>query len=222
MTSARGLFPQWLARLCCRLVRRLPGRALLLGIALDAGHVQWVSRLLRAGIDPDTPVHGGRSPLRIAVERGNTALMAVLLNGGAAPDARPHPERHSLLLEAARFAGDRGVRLLLDAGAQVDARNFEATTQSGFPTLAWAAFVGQTETVRVLLWGGADPDRADGHPEPETNGYASHWRPLALAAQGGHQGTVDALIAGGADEAGLDLSGAPRLALTPARTSAAA
>jgi len=89
-------------------------------------------------------------------------------------------------LEIAAGAGDaKIVKLLLDAGADVNARS---TTLSD-TALASAAQLGNPETVRLLVQAGADIEARDG----------SGWTPLFNAALSRNSEIVQMLLTAGAD-----------------------
>ena len=90
----------------------------------------------------------------------------------------------ALLLEAARDGHAEVVRLLLAAGADVNAQN-----QFGYTALMGAAFHGHFEVVRLLLAAGADVNTQD------QGGSTA----LILAAINGHAEVVRLLLAAGAN-----------------------
>lgn len=80
---------------------------------------------------------------------GNAGAMAVLLQRGASPDAGAGET--PALLAAAAANHTKCIRVLLDAGADINVRNTKGST----PLMA-AAFHGKLEALRQLLDAGAD------------------------------------------------------------------
>jgi len=121
--------------------------------AAQGGHAEMARMLLVAGAFPDAATrNGGYTPLHLAARAGHEALLGVLLEGGADPSAT-----NSLGTTPLHFAASsglaEGIRLLSQAGATVDAREF-ASDQT---PLVFAAAAGEAEAVRALLEAGADP-----------------------------------------------------------------
>ena len=106
--------------------------------------------LLEAGADPNLTNEMGVSPLSLAIVNGSGAMAALLVKNRADPNvARENGE--TPLMTAARLGQTDVVKLLLDRGANVDAR----TAKFGQTALMWAA--GYPAIVRLLLKHRADP-----------------------------------------------------------------
>ena len=105
--------------------------------------------------DPDlatTEAGDGFFPLALAAFFGHRACVAALLARGADVSQRAANPLQVQPLHSAMVAGDvEIVRALLDAGADVDARQ-----QAGVTPLMGAAAGGSVELVRLLLDAGAD------------------------------------------------------------------
>ena len=123
--------------------------------------------LARSGSRVDEPGWMGATPLHAAAEEDRAEVAAALIARGANVRAR-RPERLDTLLH---FAAGSGVaRVLLDAGAEVDALDW-----SGRSPLHWAAQFGRLDVVELLIAAGAEVDR------PADDGAT----PLHWAAQEG-------------------------------------
>jgi ankyrin repeat protein len=124
--------------------------------------------------------------------------MAVLLKAGA-DFAVTHPDGETPLMAAARTGRVDAVRLLLEAGANVNA----ADTYQQQTALMWAATEGHVDAVKTLLAAGADPNRKGRVTTIEDRKHADHatggFTALMFAARSGHEDTATALIKGGAD-----------------------
>jgi ankyrin repeat protein len=94
----------------------------------------------------------------------------------------------ALICNAALYGNLKGVRTLLNSGANVNARN-----QHGFAALHWAAMNGHLAMVRLLLDGGANINARDG----------DGWTTLIYAARLGHLAMVRLLLDRGANTNGV-------------------
>ena len=125
---------------------------------------------------------------------GSSLLMSTIL-GSFALGGEP-PSLH----EAAKHSDVAAIKKLLDADADVNAKDDE-----GWTPLHWAALQGNEDTVRTLLAGGAKVDTPGGNGEmlkrPHGKGTmrAENWTPLHMAAYRGNAAVVELLLAGGAD-----------------------
>ena len=138
----RGATPLWIAALGAN------GKPIF-GIAIPTGcggagcqggeeSVEVLRRLLAAGADPTLATDDGTTPLMVAAGLGRYTNDKNLRRGKRSPSS-----------EAA-------VTLLLDAGADVSARN-----EADFTALHGAAFRGLNEVIRILVDHGADIDARD-------------------------------------------------------------
>ncbi len=134
------------------------------------GHWPLCQFLLERGADPNRPLPDtGETPLHAALcktERRFNAVVRVLLDGGANPNAATTPgiatdafmrdirtRGETPLHRAAAFADAEAIRMLLDAGATVDARDAH-----GDSPLTWASWhLRPREILRLLTFG---PHRA--------------------------------------------------------------
>ena len=198
-------------------IRLLSGETPLMA-ASRAGKPLIVEQLLKKGADPNVRATRGQTALMWAVAEKHFDVVKVLLAGGADVHARseswsqmmavpPHglPEFNRMiphggstaLLFAAREGDLESAKLLITAGANVDAEN-----AWGVSATTLAAFSGYGEIARVLLEKGANPniDKA---------GFTA----LHCAVMRRDEPTVAALLAHGADP------NAPVKVWTPTRRS---
>ena len=214
--------------------------------AVRHGAQDVAARLLGAGADPNATNRYGVTPLALAATNGHPGLVAALLDAGASPHAAT-PYGETPLMTAARTGDPEVVRLLIEAGADVDAKeawreqtalmwaaaernaaaaqvlieagaDVAARSQAGMTPLLFAARSGDIDTVRTLLWGGADIDAAarDAIPRPpaddddaDEDGAAAvaaaplpprlGSTPLATAIRNVHFDLAAWLVAAGAD-----------------------
>ena len=111
-------------------------------------------------VDPDlatAEAGDGFSPLGLAAFFGHRGCVAALLARGADPSQRAANPLQVQPLHSAMVSADPEIaRALLQAGAEVDARQ-----QGGVTPLMAAAPGGSVELVRLLLDAGADPSLQD-------------------------------------------------------------
>ena len=123
----------------------------------------------------------GISPLHVACEIGDKNLVQILFAMGADVNLATSPDHGGIppLVFAASNGRTEVVRLLLDAGASVD-----ATDDWGCTAIFKAATYNHLDCVRVLLRLGADPDKSN------------RWGaiPLQYAAHQGHYKVVRKLV----------------------------
>lgn len=128
------------------------------------GHWQLCEFLIEQGADPNLPLREtGETPLHAAISKaGRPAqerVLAVLLRGGAQPNVHTIPgietaafmrdvrtRGETPLHRAAAFGSEAEVRLLLDAGARIDAR--DAHDES---PLGWASWHLRPPSILRLL-----------------------------------------------------------------------
>ena len=80
--------------------------------------------------------------------------MRILLEHGADPNIPDNNKRTPLMLAALDVGTEPGImEALISHGADINAQNV-----NGYTALSEAAFCGHSETVRVLMKNGADPD----------------------------------------------------------------
>ena len=138
-----------------------------------------VAALLARGIDPNTVDPQGNPALVVAARSGFEPTVDVLLRGGAKVNARNQFGDSAVMVaalggyvsivrkllargadfdhggwNALTYAATNVVRLLLDAGADVNAKGPNGTT-----ALMMAVRGGHADTVELLLAKGADPGR---------------------------------------------------------------
>jgi len=112
--------------------------------------VEIADLLLRAGADANASNRYGVPPLHLACLNGNAAMIDRLTRAGADSNASVNGE--TMLMTAARSGRVDAVTLLLDRGADVNARE----SWRGQTALMWAAAEGHAAVVRVLTARGAD------------------------------------------------------------------
>lgn len=162
--------------------------------AVREDRTEEVVGLLRQGMDPDTSDAAGTTLLMTASANGNLALIEVLLRVRANAMKRNKFNESAIALAALNGHG-HAVRMLVEAGARIDA--------PGWAALHYAAFNGHADIVRYLIDRGGDLNvRA---PNRHTA--------LMLAARNGYGEIVRMLLAAGANPDLGDLEGNTALAI---------
>jgi ankyrin repeat protein len=119
--------------------------------AVYRDNVEVVDMLLRAGAK-SAPNREGMTPLAMAALYGNAQIVDRLLKSGG--DAKAlGPNGESMVMFAARNGNPDVIRLLVEAGANVNARE----PLRGTTALMWAVEQRHPEAVAALLKAGADP-----------------------------------------------------------------
>jgi ankyrin repeat protein len=137
-----------------------------LSLASENASVRMVDALLKAGANPNVARTSGMSPLLEAINVGNAPLVQALLAHAANVNAATSKTRITPLMWAIGDGHRDIAKMLLDAGAGV-----QAVTTDGFSALTFAARVGDIETAKQLI--------ARGLPVNETGADRVHALPYA-------------------------------------------
>ncbi|XP_059199376.1 ankyrin repeat domain-containing protein 50 [Centropristis striata] len=164
----------------------IDGQTLLASAAHD-GSTNVVKLLLTHGSDPLVKDQQGQTPLTLASRQGHVKVLSMLLEWAkyqepeTAVQLMEHVDNEGwTALRSAAWGGhSEAVRLLLDAGADVDGCDAEGRT-----ALRAAAWGGHEEIVLTLLDYGARVDKADSKGRT----------PLIAAAYMGHHEIVEVLL----------------------------
>lgn len=162
--------------------------------AVHFQHFQVIKILLQAGANPNLPNCHGRTPLHEVTLKGCMVGAAELLAAGADTTILCHAGRTTLHLAVA-FNEIGVMRLLLGTSrAAIEIRD----TNLGITPLAWAARLGRTPMLRVLLAAGADV---------ESRSFAG-LTPLHWACRASSLESIESLLQAGADLDTVDVLGA--------------
>ena len=176
--------------------------------ACDHGHAEVVRLLLLAGADPDRPKRStGSTPLWICAQNGHVDVIRLLLlevgsedvpaaaaaaaaaaavpRRAAADPNKPRLDGATPAFAASQNGHEEALRLLLDAGAELD-----VLCGSGSTPLLFATQGGHVEVVRLLLARGASTELKGTH----TGGIT----PLHYAAVTGNVAITEDLLTHGA------------------------
>ncbi len=152
--------------------------------AILKGDVVQVEKFLKSGVDPETPLKNGRTPLFVAIGHKRKEIVQLLLDFGAnienretAKYTRKYGFGHTALTLAAKLNDEPIVRLLVDNGANINAQRFFSDSEMGIFTeeykasdefkrnqpkektaLIYAAENKNFTSVKFLLENGADPN----------------------------------------------------------------
>jgi ankyrin repeat protein len=167
-------------------------------LAISEESVECLWQLLAAGADPNAQSRGGLSetPLSYAVLRHNASVPTVklLLQYSADPNIKPGEDEKLPLLQAAKHGKETIVKLLLDAGADI-----EGSDNSGQTAVTYAAREGHTGVLHILIDRGANIDKRGGYYE---------YCPLMEAVMAQRRDAFELLLEAGASPAALCKDGA--------------
>jgi ankyrin repeat protein len=160
-------------------------------LACSLTNVEIAERLLKAGADPNGQDQSGETLLSVATRAGSPELVTALLKHGAKVDATMQEWESTALMVAIRENRTAIVRILLDAGANVNAR----TTVGKKPARRPAGAGGGSHGVGIIRSGYPET----GSQAPTQGGFT----PLLYAARDGRADMVQMLVPKGVD---LELS----------------
>jgi ankyrin repeat protein len=164
-----------------------------LALACENGNAAMVERLLKAGADPNASPKGD-TPLMVAARTGDVETVAVLLAHGATVNTKEPERGQTALMWAVAEAHPAVAKVLVENGANVDARS-----TGGFTPLLFAVRKGDAATLRLLLAAGANPNEKA--PDKEQSPL------LFVAIENGHYDLVNLLVDKGASLDSADKSG---------------
>jgi len=186
-----------------------------LSLACENSNAPIVISLLEAGADPNLNKLTGVSPLMLCANFGVTSAVQALIQHGANVNASDNRENQTALMWAAAENNVDAVKLLVDAGGDVNAvsklipepetyiiedenvvfgQNYPHTIRfakytGGFTPLYFAAQQGAIESATVLISAGADINASN----------SEYGIPLIIALQSGHEAMAMLLLENGAD-----------------------
>jgi ankyrin repeat protein len=170
-----------------------------LTLAITNGDSAMVEMLLKAGADPNTTLPGGETALMTAARVGTLASVKALLVRGATVDSKDEKHGQTALMWAAAEGHAPVVQMLIEVGA-----DFNARLASGMTPLLFAVREGHSDVVRVLLKAGVDvnePVPVEGGRRRAVGGRAlpPGATPLLTAVMNGHFELAAQLLDAGAD-----------------------
>ena len=139
-----------------------------LHVAAFDGRGRMVADLLGAGANKELRTFWGESPLHRAVMNNKVNAVGLLLDAGASTEHRDATLGQTPLSWACKGCLAHIVRVLLNAGADVESRS-----SAGLTPLHWACRFIDAESVEILLNAGADPGAVDLAAEIEAVGNVS-------------------------------------------------
>ena len=148
-----------------------------------------VSELVSRGVDLDAKDFAGWTPLHRAIETGQTERAKAFIRAGV--NVNPRTPGSSYLIDALAHGDLQVARMLIEAGADVNARRGASTT----PLMA-ALFDGRAEVAQMLIARGADVK-----VQNDAN------QTTLIAEAFGGAGLTEALIAAGVDINAKDKEG---------------
>ncbi|MDD9899987.1 MAG: ankyrin repeat domain-containing protein [Alphaproteobacteria bacterium] len=161
------------------------GKKLAKAAFWDPDNTQRLHRLVKAGARLDAQYVSGTALHNVACFSNNAAAIAMLITAGTDVNACAVPGKSTSLHLAAQNNKEKSVNTLLQAGANVNARNSKGETP-----LHMAAEKGHANVVLALIKAGADINMTD---------YLYRSTPLHLAAGKSHTNVIKELVHAGAD-----------------------
>ena len=119
--------------------------------AVRADNLETAQLLIRAGAKVNVSTRYGVTPIYLACANGSEAMIDILLRGGADPNAI-NPGGETALMTAARIGRIGAVKLLIDRGAAIDAKE----KVRGQTALMWAVIENHIDVAWLLLKSGAN------------------------------------------------------------------
>lgn len=110
-----------------------------------------VRHLLQYGANVETPGDAGKKPLLIAAEKGLAGMMELLLSNGASVESQTDLNQPTALTRACEEGHEAAVHLLVESGANVEARR-----RDGYTPLFIAVTSANEGLAKYLLQHGAD------------------------------------------------------------------
>jgi ankyrin len=110
-----------------------------------------VQTLIKAGAKAGAVTRYGVTPIYLAAVNGNAAMIDTFVRAGVDPNSA-NPGGETTLMTATRTGSVEAVKLLIDRGAQVNAKE----GQRGQTALMWAVLENHPAVARLLIEKGAD------------------------------------------------------------------
>ena len=162
--------------------------------AVHRNDLEMTNLLLGAGADFRITNRTGARPIYLAANNGNADLIATLLAAGEDPNAVLTTEGETVLMLTAYTGNPAAVTVLLERGADVNARQFR-----GQSAVMWAAAEGHSEVVKLLIDRGADLSFSSAASTKPERRPAGGMTALLFASRQGKVDAARALLDGGAD-----------------------
>jgi ankyrin repeat protein len=186
-------------------------------LAADIANTDLIALLLKAGADARSANPDGETALHLVARAGNVEAAKLLLEAGAQVDAREKLGRQTPLMWAVARRHPEMTELLIDSGADINARGAirdyqrVATAESraksldrgGFTPLLYAARENCRECAEILIEHGADVNKPDPSGVP----------PLCIAMMNSNWDIAKSLVEAGADVNQWDMYGLSPLAV---------
>jgi ankyrin repeat protein len=146
--------------------------------AVRSGNLAAVQAAIQSGADVNALDAWG-TPLDVAVIKGSDEIVQLLIDSGADVEGATSPAvggEHPLHLAATRSLGASTARLLINRGAQLDARD-----KAGRTPLITAVMADNFEVADVLIAAGADLEAVDSNLGASPLSWAACWRRFRAA-----------------------------------------
>ncbi len=117
--------------------------------AAETGNLRTIQTLLATRIDLNTQNNKGQTPLLLSILNGHPQVALALLNANANPNIADKQGRTPLMV-AATLHRTEIIRLLIDKGSDIQAKDHDGDTACDYANLSQLRDIAYTQTLHLL------------------------------------------------------------------------